>query len=479
VTHRRFPLFVCVLLLVHVFEGMSALHGEDWPKYKRDLANTGHSAEWGISSANVAQLKTKWTFQVPGGAYISDSPAIVTFNGTPHAFIGAWNGVFYALNAVTGKQIWSFTVDMVQGCNTKRGCHIGSSPTVDKANNLVFFGAGNGYIYALRATTGKLVWKVQAGIGAGSEIWSSPVLYNGNIYVGVASHGDVPCVIGQVDAYNELTGSQAWNFTTIDQSTCPSGQCVGAAVWATVAVDDTNGIIYAATGNPGDTCVPSTQNAALYPDSVLAFNATTGSLLNYFQAKSDDDNDDDFGASPILHTSGEDNECTSDNTSDDWLTAINKYGEVFTLGRDANGLNGSVSKLSVPFGFIATPSLLPQTQTKQCGSGKQIINHVNYIYAPSSKGALLTFFQTQVGAVRLQQKNTISTERLLAAPAVIRDIAIFGGNDGKLTVAKTDGTTLMQFPIGAAIYGGVAISNGRIYFGAINGVFYCMSIDGK
>lgn len=119
-------------------------------------------------------------------------------------------------------------------CNTKR-CRIGSSAAVDIVNNLVFFGAENAYLYALNATTGTLAWKQQLGDPTnGAEVWSSPASYNGLVYVGLASHDDAPCVIGLINAYNELTGATVWSFNTIDQSTCPGGTCVGGAVWSSV-----------------------------------------------------------------------------------------------------------------------------------------------------------------------------------------------------------------------------------------------------
>ncbi len=476
--HRLFNVF-CLVLVFQMVMVTSPAFGEDWPKYQRDLGNTGHSAETGIDSSNAASLQTKWSFQT-GSFKISDSPAVAKINKVSRVFIGSWSGIFYSLNAVTGKQIWSFKVDMVGRCNPTKGCRIGSSPAVDATQNLVFFGAANGYLYALNATTGKLVWKEMLGkSGEGYEIWSSPVLFNGNVYIGVASSGDDPCVVGRVDAYEELKGGQVWSFSTLDQSTCPQGVCVGAAVWSTVAIDTTNGIVYASTGNPGASCSPATKNAALYPDSVLAINASTGALLNYYQAKSDDDNDDDFGASPVLHMNGEDNECKGTNTVDYWVTAMNKYGGVYMLERGANGLTGVVKKPSSPTGFIATAAILPQTAVVTCAQGKHVTKYTNNFYAPGRKGDVLDYFQNLVGAVSLKNDNKLGTEPLMGAPAVIQDVVLFGGNAGNLNVIKTDGTTLAQLPIGAPIFGGVAISNGRVYFGATNGTVYCMSPNGK
>ncbi len=453
---------------------------EDWPKYKKDLANSGHSSETGINSSNVAMLKSKWTFAT--NDKISASPAVATIKGTSMLFLGADNGVFYALNAVTGAQIWSFTVDLIGNCSPKGGCRIGSSAAVDTSANLVFFGARNAYLYALNATTGQLVWKQSVGDSTvGYEIWSSPAVYKGNVYVGVASHGDDPCIPGQVRAFNELTGANTWAFNTIDQRTCPGGGvCVGAPVWSSVAIDSGSGIVYAGTGNPGTTCNPPTQNFGLYPDSILAINASTGALLNYYQAIKNDNNDKDFGSSPFLHTASETNQCTNTKTTTYWVSNASKNGHLYTAQRNAHGLTGQVyDNVGNQWGYIATPAVRNVEVTTSCGQGKNIIDSVNYIYAPSVTGPLDLYYQDGTGKAGLQTKVKVSTNALFGAPASIQDVVLYGGTDGNLYASAQYGKVLATFPIGPTIWGGVAISNGRVYFGDTGGVIHCLSINAK
>lgn len=450
---------------------------EDWPKYMRDLANSAHSAETGISSSNVRSLKQKWGVATTGT--VSASPAVATINGTSMVFIGSWNGSFYALNAVTGTQIWSFPIDIIPPCS-RNSCRIGSSASVDVANNLVFFGAENAYLYALNAQTGALVWKQQLGDPAdGAEVWSSPVFYKGMVLVGLASHTDAPCVMGSISAYNELNGNPVWNFLTIDQGTCPMGVCLGGSVWSSLAIDDVNGIVYAATGNPGASCTPPTANATLYPDAVLALTAESGTLLNYYLAVKNDMQDNDFGSSPILHMSGEINQCTRRNTTAYWVTAMNKLGGIFVLGRNATGLNGTVQAISRQVGFIASPAFLAETTTTQCGPGKKRQDFGNTIFAPDRGGSLLTLSQDHTGVMSVENYNALSKSPLIAAPAVIQDVVLFGGRDGYLYVTKTDGSSLTHFKIGPQIFSGIAISNNRIYFGTASGKIYCFSPHGK
>jgi len=458
---------------------------EDWPKFGRDLANDGHSAETGISSKNVTSLQNKWTFTA--GGEISTTPVVATISGRHVVFVGAWNGVFYAIDAVTGQQLWTFTVDYVGGKCVQTptpNCRIGSTAAVDTVNKLVFFGSYNGYLYALNATNGQLVWKVLTGdsVGAGYEVWASPSIYNGMVLIGTSSHGDTPCIPGgSVVAYNETTGQPVWNFATIDQDTCPGGGgCLGGAIWSSLAVDDVNGIVFAGTGNPGSTCTPPSQNAGLYPDSVLAINANTGQLLNYFQAVQNDNADLDFGGSPILHFTGANDQCTGQQSSQYWVSEGSKDGYVYTLRRNAQGLTGNPQMNlagKAGEGIIATIALLPATVTKSCAPNMKQIQYVNGIFSLAVNGNFYVFQQIPGGKVSVRANQTMS-DTFYGQPAVIEDIALFGGKDGNLYASDYNGKILNTIALGSPAYGGVSISNGRAYIGTKDGVVHCFSVNG-
>jgi glucose dehydrogenase len=478
--------FALSALILGLAVSLTTASAEDWPKFGRDLANDSHSAEKGISSKNVTSLASKWTFAT--GSKVTTTPAIATIQGKHTVFVGAWNGVFYALDAVTGQQVWSFTVDYVGGdCNAgpPAKCRIGSSAAVDVSKNLVFFGAFNGYLYALNATNGQLVWKVLTGdsIAAGYEVWASPSVYNGMVFIGTSSHGDIPCIPGgSVIAYNELTGQPVWDFNDIDQSTCPGGgTCVGGSIWSSLAIDDVNGIVYAGTANPGSTCTPPTQNAGLYPDTVLALNANTGQLLNYFQAIQNDNADQDFGASPVLHSSGVNDQCSGQKVTKYWVSEGSKNGNLYTLGRNSHGLTGNTQQNvggNAGEGIIATTGVLPATITKSCGGNLKTIEYVDGLFSTSVGGAFIVFQQAPGGTVTSRVGKQMSTS-FFGAPAVIQDIALFGGKDGNLYASDYNGNILSTIPIGTQVVGGVSISNSRVYVGSSDGVVHCLSINGN
>ena len=64
-----------------------------------------------------------------------------------------------------------------------KGANLASLAFVD---NVLYLASGDGFLYALRATNGSLLWKY----GVGSAIYSSPVVSNGIVYFG-AENGKI------------------------------------------------------------------------------------------------------------------------------------------------------------------------------------------------------------------------------------------------------------------------------------------------
>jgi polyvinyl alcohol dehydrogenase (cytochrome) len=463
---------------------------EDWPKFRRDLWNSGVSGESGISSSNVDQLKLKWKFNA-GTGFLA-SPAVATVNGTRMVFIGHANGVMFAVNADTGEQIWSYTVDQVGPCAYySLGCLIGSSAAVD--NGTVYFGAGNGFVYALDAARGALVWKTQLGDGnLGYAAWTSPAVYKGLVYVGVASQYDAPCVPGNLQALDANTGAPAWKFDTLDQTTCPSGaNCVGAPVWSSPALDVRFGTVWVGTGNPGASCTPPTANATKYPDGLLAVDLATGTFKSYYQAVANDTVDADFGAAPVLHETGNVNECTGIDDRQYWVSVDGKDGWAYLGQRGAGGLLQDPREFDFdPSEYIGSPLAVPWFQSRACGaSSGNTINMGNYVFLPAEAGPLNVVQQVSNGGLKQLPRIRVAAcpagDSCLnfSSPVAISDLVFFGGGDNNLHAATISGglagKVVWTFATGGTISSSAAISHGAIYFGSDDGYLYCLSINGQ
>lgn len=165
----------------------------------------------GDSSLYALDEKTgslAWMFKT-GGA-IHSTPAID--NGV--VYFGSYDGFFYALNVADGTLAWKFKTDG-ERCFAAKGIHGNepkdslfqddwdfflSSPAIK--DDVLYFGTGSGYLYALNKKDGSEKWKFKTG----EIIHSSPAIAYGNVY------------IGSWDTYlyalNAESGNEVWKFKT-------------------------------------------------------------------------------------------------------------------------------------------------------------------------------------------------------------------------------------------------------------------------
>jgi outer membrane protein assembly factor BamB len=152
----------------------------------------------------------KWKFAT--GARVSSSPAVA--DGV--VFFGSYDGNFYAVDARSGGVKWKFKN---AGERRYAGTHLhGALPVAEKMpdpfdvylsspvvwKGAVYFGSGDGNVYAVDAGSGALKWKFQTG----DVVHASPAIVDGRLYV------------GSWDTYfyalDAATGAEVWRFKTGD-----------------------------------------------------------------------------------------------------------------------------------------------------------------------------------------------------------------------------------------------------------------------
>lgn len=134
-------------------------------------------------------------------------------------YFNSYDGNMYAVDAATGRLRWKFQTG---GEKRFEGTHLHgfqpaaetmpdpfdvflSSPTV--WHDAVYFGSGDGNIYALDAGSGRLRWKVKTG----DVVHASPAVADGTLFVGSWD--------GYFYALDAGSGVEKWRFKTGDDAT--------------------------------------------------------------------------------------------------------------------------------------------------------------------------------------------------------------------------------------------------------------------
>ncbi len=143
----------------------------DWPTFRHDPARSGATP-----SRVPADPAVKWRTQLKGRLTAPVAAAGKVFIARPDAH------TIHALDMITGKEHWQFTA----------AGRIDSPPTIYRG--MALFGSKDGYVYCIRASDGKLVWRFLAApvdrrIGSYDQIESawpvhgSILIHDGKAYV--------------------------------------------------------------------------------------------------------------------------------------------------------------------------------------------------------------------------------------------------------------------------------------------------------
>jgi polyvinyl alcohol dehydrogenase (cytochrome) len=239
----------------------------------------------GLSPGQVSRLALKWAFGFPGATALYGQAVV-----DGHLYVTSNAGYMYSLDPETGCVHWSFRSQAV----VRSGFTVGKLPRTSE-RVAVFFGDIHGMAYALDATTGDLIWKVQTDAHPLARITGTPVLSEGRLYVPVASleepesgQADYTCCTfrGYLVALDAMSGDTIWKTYTIAEAPKAVGRNslgkdmlapAGAGVWVTPILDLKRRALYFGTGN-AFSGAPRTANA------IMALSMDTGKVLWSMQA---------------------------------------------------------------------------------------------------------------------------------------------------------------------------------------------------
>lgn len=276
--HRAVAVIGVLLVSLAAASAAVAATG-DVTNWGYDLAGSRFAAgERTITPLNVDRLRLKWAFAVPTATGAQSQPAVVGNT----IYFGGTNGVFYALNATTGKLRWRFKTTPTARPGLLANA-LRDAPAV--ADGVVYFGDKRADMFALDAATGKLIWRVKLDSHPAAVMTGSPVVFGGRVIVGVSSIEEVfavaptyPCCTfrGTLVALDARTGRLLWRHYMVPKPSLtgvsggvPRFGPAGVAVWTTPAVDPRTGTLFIGTGN-------NYIGTSSLEDSMVAIDAATG-----------------------------------------------------------------------------------------------------------------------------------------------------------------------------------------------------------
>lgn len=412
----------------------------NWSQYGLDAANSrSNPDETVITAANVHCLEPIWRRDDLAG--VTSTAAVV---GDLVVF-GEWDGDVHVAGAGDGRQVWTTNV----------GAPVNDSPLVDR--NHVYVGDADGSVHALDLSDGTSVWSVELDAHPDAGIYSSPVIVDGMLIIGVSSvelasvHDDYT-FRGSVVGLDAATGEEQWRLYTTDNS---SSAGAGVSVWSSAAVDNERGWIYIGSGNTYE------EPASPLADSVLAIEAATGALQWSTQFTTDDvftifgpaagGDDADVGAAPNLFTT---------RAGRDLVGVGDKAGFYRALDRDTGAILwiNEVGPGDALGGIMTTAAVAD-----------------GVIYVSNNEWPVLYEFGNNLNtgktvAISIEGGATlweaVSDAPIFGALTVAGGVVYHGTVRGDVVALDAqDGSELWRTEPGQGIGGGFSVANGRLYVG--------------
>ncbi len=408
----------------------------EWLTGAGDGSGAYYSSLTQINAGNASQLGFTWDYALHTSRGLEATPIVV--DGTMFTS-GNW-GKVYALDAATGHELWTYDpgVDAQWG---RYACCDVVNRGVAVWQGRVYVVSLDGYLHALDAATGRLVWKADTLTGRTAADFhyfasGAPLIAGDEVVVGNGG-ADFKGARGYISAFDLVTGKFRWRFFTVPRDPAQGAQDQphleraidtwdphydwstggGGSVWDGLSYDPQLGLIYFGTANPSPYAIgkDTPHGDQLYAASILAVHAQSGELAWHFQEVPGDGWDYDATQKTVLAT------LDIGGARRSVLLQAAKNGYVYVLDRATGELLSAH-----PFAFINwSKGLDPST-------GRPIRNpFADYTQQPK------LIFPAMMGAHSWQPMSYSRTTGLLYIPVI--DAAMVYINTEKRRVGLIEG----------------------------------------
>lgn len=271
----------------------------EWLVYGRGYSEQRYSPLKRIHEGNVNQLGLAWYLDFDNKRGLQSTPLFR--DGVLYATL-SWSRVV-AVDARSGKLLWQYDPEVPKLQGERACCGVGNRGVAIWGDKL-YVGTLDGRLIALEAATGKPVWSVQTTDPERPyTITGAPRVIKGRVIIG--NGGAEFGVRGYVSAYDANNGELLWRFYTVPGDPSkpfehPELEAAaktwtgdkywvyggGGTVWDAMAYDPALDLLYVGTGNgsPWNRLIRSPEGGDnLYLSSILALNPDTGRLVWHYQ----------------------------------------------------------------------------------------------------------------------------------------------------------------------------------------------------
>jgi PQQ-dependent dehydrogenase (methanol/ethanol family) len=330
-------------------EQLRTPQAQDWLMWRRTWDSQGYSPLQQVDAGNVQQLQLAWTRGLEPGPQ----------EGTPLVHDGVLyfpnpRDIVQAIDATTGDLLWEhrrqLPADLEKFVNAP---YINRNLAI--SGNLIIDTSADGYVYALDARTGKEVWSTLVlDYHTGVHQTAGPVVADGRVITGrgcepLPDANPDACVIVAHDA---ATGRELWRTRTIPGpgekgnetwGDVPFAERKHVGAWMAPSYDPDLKLLYIGTSvtSPGPKyLLGGNDRKHLYHNCTLALDVSTGRIVWYYQHVIDHWDLDHTFERILLDTA-----VTPDKSAVAWINPRIKPGEVRKVMTGVPGKTGIVYTL--------------------------------------------------------------------------------------------------------------------------------------
>ena len=271
----------------------------NWMSHGRTYDEQRYSPLKAINDGNVGELGLAWTHRLDVDRGTEATPIVV--DGVMYT-TGAYSMV-YALNPVTGELLWKYDPEVNRATGGKGCCGV-VNRGVAVWEGKVYIGVYDGRLEALDAKSGKVLWsKITVDQSLNYTITGAPRIVDGKVLIG--NGGAEFGVRGYISAYDADDGEMLWRWYTVPGNPAepPENEAMkvaqktwfgdtywkqggGGTVWDSMAYDPDTGFLIIGTGNGSPWNIKYRSEGKgdnLYLSSIVALDVDTGEYQWHYQ----------------------------------------------------------------------------------------------------------------------------------------------------------------------------------------------------